>query len=75
MDDADYSKQFQTEHEARSLRAQLEKPDHGPGETQLIINDEVCCVDCHDPIPAQRLAIKPNAVRCVECKELWERRR
>lgn len=75
MDEGDYSKKYEMEFEERNLRAQLEKPDHGPGESQLFINDEVCCIDCHEPIPKERIKIKPGAVRCVDCKKLWEVRR
>ncbi|MEX0732858.1 MAG: TraR/DksA C4-type zinc finger protein [Aquisalimonadaceae bacterium] len=27
------------------------------------------CIDCGDPIPAGRLAAKPDAARCTECQE------
>jgi len=75
MDDGDYAKEFQTRYESSSLAAQLSRPDHGPGEQQLMINDAICCIDCMDPIPIARLRIVPGAVRCVDCKETWERRR
>lgn len=74
MDEVDKAKELELEHRACSLNTVLTTPDHNPGETQLFINDTVCCVDCLDPIPPERMAIKPNAVRCVECKDQWERR-
>ncbi|MBW2599923.1 MAG: TraR/DksA family transcriptional regulator [Deltaproteobacteria bacterium] len=33
-----------------------------------------CCVDCEEPIPEERLLIKPDAVRCVACQEKNERK-
>lgn len=32
------------------------------------------CVDCGEPIPAARLNAVPNAIRCVECQRLFEKR-
>ncbi len=31
------------------------------------------CLDCGDVIPAQRVSIMPNAVRCVACLSIKER--
>lgn len=30
------------------------------------------CSSCNDPIPAKRLAAKPNATLCVKCQEQSE---
>jgi len=32
------------------------------------------CIDCAKRIPAARLQIKPEAKRCVQCQEAYERR-
>lgn len=31
------------------------------------------CVNCGDPIPAARRKANPNANRCLDCQELFER--
>lgn len=31
------------------------------------------CVDCENPIPVQRLEVFPSALRCVECKAVYEK--
>lgn len=41
----------------------------------LYINDIRCCLDCEGPIPAERLKVNPDAVRCVECQEKKDRSR
>lgn len=30
------------------------------------------CIDCGDPIPAERLAAVPGAARCVLCQQIHE---
>lgn len=57
-----------------SIQDVLARTDHGPGEEQITINGKIVCIDCMDEIPEARLKIKPDAVRCVECKEHWEKR-
>lgn len=32
------------------------------------------CIDCGDPLNAERRAAMPSACRCVACQELFERR-
>jgi DnaK suppressor protein len=32
------------------------------------------CVGCHQPIPAERLKVAPEAVRCLNCQRLFEGR-
>lgn len=32
------------------------------------------CVDCGEPIPAARLKAVPEAIRCVECQHIFEKR-
>ncbi|MFZ2948217.1 MAG: TraR/DksA C4-type zinc finger protein [Desulfuromonadaceae bacterium] len=36
---------------------------------------EVDCIDCDNPIPPARLAVQPNAERCVQCQTDFETRR
>ena len=76
MDESELERAKENEIAERKqgIKEVLDRPDHGVGESQLMINDQVCCIDCYDPIPQQRLEIRPNAVRCVECKEIWEKK-
>lgn len=30
------------------------------------------CIDCGDPIPAERLAAVPGTARCVQCQQIHE---
>ncbi len=30
------------------------------------------CVDCREPISAERLEVLPDAARCVRCQAEWE---
>lgn len=39
---------------------------------QLIRDGEVVCIDCEEPIPKQRLAVCPNAARCMDCQDYQE---
>jgi DnaK suppressor protein len=32
------------------------------------------CVDCHESIPYERLEVEPQALRCVACQALQERK-
>jgi len=72
-DDVDRAKDLEMMQRKNALDDVLSKPDRNAGEQQLFINDEVCCIDCYEPIPQERLQIKPDAVRCVYCKEIWEK--
>lgn len=40
----------------------------------VYINGEKCCVDCEEPIPAKRLLVNPDAVRCIACQILAEKK-
>jgi len=44
----------------RNALARLEHPDFGR------------CIECDEPIGFQRLKIRPESVRCIECAELAE---
>lgn len=39
---------------------------------QVVVGDNVYCVDCDDAILPARLKAVPKAVRCVDCQQLWE---
>lgn len=74
MDPVDYAKEREMLHRQISLEAQLNKPDHSPGEEPFEIEGIRVCLDCLDPIPLGRLEAWPNALRCVDCKAIWEKR-
>lgn len=38
------------------------------------VNGKRVCMDCLDPIDRKRLRAAPEALRCVECQMLHERR-
>ena len=33
------------------------------------------CTECGDKIPAARLRAKPEAIRCIQCQDVYERSR
>jgi len=72
MDDADRAKTL--EMAAREAALNRQRSRAMERDRPLIINGERCCRDCGDPIPAARLAARPESVRCLRCKEDKERR-
>lgn len=72
MDDVDRAKELEQEHRLRAVENEL--ASHIERESPLIINGVRCCVDCRDPIPAKRLAARPDSVRCIECKQIKEQK-
>jgi len=43
-------------------------------EEPLIIDGHRHCLHCEKRIPRKRLKVKPDAMRCVGCQEILERR-
>jgi DnaK suppressor protein len=43
------------------------------GESPLYIDGVHCCLGCKKPIPAKRLKVNPDAVRCVGCQARREK--
>lgn len=43
-------------------------------EPPLEVDGVRVCLDCGEPIPPERLAARPQSVRCVECKERKEKK-
>jgi DnaK suppressor protein len=72
MDDADRAKEL----EMRERQAALERTLAEGRETErpLVIGGVRCCIECGDPIPAARLAARPQSVRCTDCKQEREQR-
>ncbi len=73
-DDVDRAKEREMMHRDLSLDAQLNKPECNPGEEPFEVEGVRVCLDCFVEIPAARLKAKPDAMRCVDCKEIWETR-
>lgn len=57
--------------------------EHYRRRTQMGLKGESCirppfkdspkaCINCEEPIPAARLAVQPNADRCVSCQHDFE---
>lgn len=62
--------------EAANLAAALAAAARqAPAEEQLVVDGEVCCLDCEEPIPAARLKSVPNATRCCDCQEAEDKNR
>jgi len=40
---------------------------------QRIIDDVVMCDDCENEIPLNRLAAKPDCIRCIDCQLAYEK--
>lgn len=71
MDDADAAQAMEARERASAIaRALAARP-----ETPLYLNGRRCCLDCEEPLPAARLAARPEAVRCVGCQEDHDRAR
>ena len=66
MDVCDRAQDLEQRHRDRALRAVIDRP-HGGGATH--------CRRCGRAIPAERLAVKPDAETCVVCQEIEERER
>lgn len=66
---------------AETLRANEIAKHHAKAEQRLrnepaqqIVNGQVLCVDCDEPLPEGRLKAKQYAARCIECESFQEKR-
>lgn len=70
-DDVDRAGELEEQQRASSLRARasnvVELPRHD-GEGKRI------CLDCEERLSQKRLKAAPQAVRCVECQDVREKR-
>jgi DnaK suppressor protein len=71
VDDIDRAKQLEQWQRQRALDEQLARGR--AQQTPRSVDGVRVCLDCEAPIPAQRLAYLPGAVRCVQCQTLAER--
>lgn len=65
-DDADRAQAVQDFHLQLSLNA------HRGTGARPESRQNASCIDCDEPIPAERLAALPNAERCIYCQERQE---
>lgn len=71
MDDVDKAKNIEMQARQIALDQQLaagqetEQPDEHHGVRY--------CLDCGEPIPLERLIVRPESVRCIDCKTLKEK--
>lgn len=71
MDDADRAKDYEMKDRQAAVNAALNR---APLPEQCTNADgDVICLDCDQMIEAGRLAVRPKAVRCIECKKTWEK--
>jgi len=70
VDDADRAKDYEMKDRQAALNAALNR-DPLP-EQRRNDSGDIICIDCEQRIEPERLAVRPQAVRCVTCKQHWE---
>ncbi|MBL4797630.1 MAG: TraR/DksA C4-type zinc finger protein [Oleispira sp.] len=71
MDILDRAKQAEMVDRERAIKAPLAKVKE---PKQLIVDDEILCIECETPVSKPRLAAKPHAARCIKCQSLHEQK-
>jgi phage/conjugal plasmid C-4 type zinc finger TraR family protein len=69
MDEMDFAQEAHQQWLADCLETQKRV---SAAHNQRTTNEAVICIDCDEPIPARRLAVQPNAERCVQCQSDFE---
>lgn len=64
----DEAQQYEQRDRERALAVMRIKPTEAP----LVVEGKRLCLDCHDAIPAERLRIASDVVRCAPCQQLRE---
>ena len=75
MQDADDATQRAGAHEVDAALADLgsvERDALGAGLKRIHGPGYGICVDCHSPIPFERLSVEPQALRCAACQTRHE---
>ncbi len=72
MDDADRAKDIEMGHRKAALSAQQARAKET--EPPMEIEGVRLCLDCYEEIPAARLEVRPESVRCVSCKSIKEQK-
>jgi len=70
MDDMDRAQAINEEW--LDLCLEQQRRNHEVGATGRSTLHGTMCIDCEEPIPAARLAVHPNADRCVQCQSEFE---
>lgn len=74
MDDADRAKKLEVHQRHIALAAQQAKAADDDGAKPVMANGVAHCIGCGVVIPPERLKVRPNAARCVNCKTIYEKR-
>lgn len=69
MDDIDRAQQLEQNHRDNAINAARSADE----SQQNKVGDRVYCFDCEIEIPDERLEAKPNASRCINCQEFYEK--
>lgn len=68
MDEADHAQRYeQQERESAPHRIRIKSVPY-----PLVVEGKRLCLDCHGEIPAERLRIASDVVRCAPCQRLRE---
>ncbi|CAA0111633.1 RNA polymerase-binding transcription factor DksA [BD1-7 clade bacterium] len=70
MDIIDDAKAREEQDRARAIEHHNSQRKQEPAQQKA--GRYVVCIDCCEPISAQRLAAKPNAARCIDCQGFLE---
>jgi phage/conjugal plasmid C-4 type zinc finger TraR family protein len=71
MDQFDQAQALEELHRDKALEAH--RRSRRGDVSQLIIEGEICCRECNEPIEPERLKARPESVKCISCKVLEER--
>lgn len=72
VDELDRAKVLEMREREASLRRTLAAGRET--EAPRVIDGVRHCLDCGEPIDKERLAARPESVRCIDCKERKEKK-
>lgn len=78
LQDADDATQRVGAHEVEATTEAIESDDYNAVSsalTRIYTADYGICIDCHTAIPFDRLTVEPQALRCITCETLHERKK
>ncbi|MAK90447.1 MAG: conjugal transfer protein TraR [Oleibacter sp.] len=71
MDDIDRAADLERHQRQQALQRQKERSKEQP---QWIEDGKVWCIDCGTEIRPERLKVKPDAARCIDCQRIHEQK-
>jgi len=71
MNDIDFAQQME-ERERDAIVAKRQRVHLGATDRTVRPGE---CIDCHQPIPTERLRARPDATRCIECEDFAQEAR